>query len=988
MKKHKRPKIYLVLYLYFFLLPLVVKSQDPFYINYDTNDGLPSSETYYAHADTNGLIWIATDRGICTYDGYKFSTYTTKEGLSHNTNFRIFNDRKNRLWFTAWDGSMTLYEDGKFTAIPLNEDPKYNEEAGHAMLLLFDDQNNIFITKNQGSRPRNPGEIFHLDDNDFSVKGRSIFDFEESIHREKGEILVKIGDEYLYYDEKNRFSVNAEPTDTLFSDWLIGFQDRIKYFRNGVLSNVESTLEYKVNNFFLDPKGDLWLCTGVGLLLYENANLEMPPRHFFKGLEVTSILIDREGNYWMTSREKGVFWIPSFRLRSMLRPKESFEIQQILSIGELPNFLLFGTVNNGIVAVDKQFNLMPELKGWSKVNEKRRMYPAANTYYANKFSRIEDIDGRLKASEYDFNSKSYFVRPLKNGLLFSIHHGSYGIYSKNKSDFASEYYNLIFSSRNKKTKGFGVRLNCIEEGEDVVWLGGLEGLYELPFEEFSSNIPQKDTSKLTNVRIQDIISLDSQRLWLATIGNGLVFKNGNHSVRFLPEDGLSSNMVNIIYLENDSTLWAGTNEGLDKIHFQEEGNGIKIKSISNFSTSDGLVSNFINDLAIWEGHLWVATNKGMNYFYPNEMIENKVPPLIYIESVMVGNVPVDEKSTTPLKHDENNVIINFLGVSFKKPENKSFYRYRLKHDDNKPTWYYTNNKSVRFFDLAPGYYSFEVAAQNKSGCWSKQSAIYSFQIKPHFSEEPWFIITAALLVSLLLIAGFLYRIKILQNREEQKRKLQGAELAGLRNQMNPHFLFNSLNSIQSFIFHKDVKNANHYLSKFSRLMRNSLEYSKLEYISINEEVKFIRSYLDLEKLRFEDRFKIRIEIDPEIPIYHFFIPPLLLQPILENSVKHAFKNINYQGEIDIRFLTVPQKEMIQVIICDNGKGFETSDENRHETTHKSMGLSIIKNRIKLLNFNKKGPKASFKISNRYNAQQEIIGTEASFIIPIQIIKND
>ena len=986
-----KPNILPILPPFFFLLPFLAWGQDPFYINYDTNDGLPSSETYFAHADTNGLIWIATDRGVCTYDGYQFSTYTTKEGLSHNTNFRIFSDRKNRIWVTAWDGSLSVYEDGVFKEIPLHQDTVYGKQRGYAIQLLFDQENNVFVAKSSGSYPKRLGALFRLEANDFTVSRQSVFDFKDIVWRdeERGEILVKMGNKHLYFDGKQRFSVNVALTDTVSSDWLVGFNSTaLEHFCNGQLSHICSSIELVVRNFYLDPKRDLWLCTADGLLLYKDANLNMPPRHFFKGLDVTSILMDREGSYWMTSREKGVFWIPSFQFQSLLRPREAFEIQQVLSIGKLSNFLLFGTVNNGIVAVDKQFNLSPQLKEWSVATETKRMYPSENIYYARDFSSIKEINGKLKpANIKEPLPNIQFVKQLKNGLFFNTGVIGYSIFSSNKTGpVFSTYKNKMNTLKNKRKEisQFNVRINCLEEAGDILWIGGLDGLYRLPSEKLLTNIPSKDTSKLMNVRIEDIICMDSQRLWIATIGNGLIFKNGEQHVQLLQEDGLSSNLINKVCLENDSTLWAGTNKGLDKIRFRNEGNSIHVQSISNFSTADGLISNFISDLTIWKEHLWLATNKGINYFYTEKMIENKTPPIIHIEEVLVGGNPINDKVRHQLKHNENNLVFNFLGVSFKKPENKSFYRYRLKHDNNEAIWYYTDNRSIRFLDLAPGHYIFEVAAQNKNGYWSRQTASCSFHINPHFTEQAWFVTLSGLLLVLLIGIGFYCRIKIIQKREEQKRKLQDAELNVLRNQMNPHFIFNSLNSIQSFIFHQDVKQASHYLSKFSRLMRNSLEYSRLEYISIFEEVNFIRSYLDLEKLRFDDRFEVRIEVASDIPVHNYFIPPLLLQPVLENSVKHAFKNISYQGQIDIQFLCVQQGQMIEVIISDNGTGLKENKEKTDDVAHQSMGLSIIESRIKLLNSNGKARKASFKYFNRYNLKQETIGTQAHFMIPIKL----
>jgi len=982
-----------ILHLLSILLPALAWSQDPFYINYDTNDGLPSSETYFIHEDTRGLIWIATDRGICTYNGYEFETYTTEEGLSHNTNFRIFSDQKDRLWFTALDGSLSVYENGGFCAISLNEDTSYNKYQGYAVQLLFDEDDNVFVAKDLPSSAKMSGMIFHLDANDFSVSQKSVFDFENLVWKdeEQREVLLKIGKTHLFLNKQNQFAVNVLMTDTISPEWIAHFNNhRIEQFGNNPQNFLPSSLKNETRNFYLDPKNNFWLCTPDGLLLYKDLDFKNPPRHFFKGLDVTRIITDREGSYWMTTREKGVYWIPSFQFRSLLRPGRPLEVQRVLSIGKLSDFLLFGTVNNGFFAVNKQLNLEPRPGEWVEVTETRRMYTTDHTIYTADFGSIKEIDGELKTAAVQRSlANNYCVKKLENGLMFFTGAGGYYTYTDDYLTLCSdEKKREILRNRENYLIPFKPRIYCLEEDHGLLWLGTIDGLYQLPTKDLTSNPPEKNTSEETNFRIEDIVCVDSQQLWIATMGNGLIFKNGEYYQRLSEDEGLSSNLINRICVENDSTLWIGSNKGLDKVRFRYQGQGFYLDSISNFSTSDGLISNYINDLTSWNDHLWLATNKGVNYFRPEEMVENETPPLIHIQGVLVGDRYINMKADAQLNYTENDLAFNFLGVSFRKPKNKVFYRYCLRHNEAVTYWYYTDNRSVRFLDLAPGDYTFEVAARNKNGYWSEQTAGYSFTINAHFTDQLWFRITAVVLLALLISFALFFRIQTIKKKEEQKRKLQNAELDVLRNQMNPHFVFNSLNSIQSFIFHQDVPKANYYLSKFSRLMRNSLEYSSLKHISINEEINFIRSYLELEKLRFDDLFEFEIEVSPDIPVHDYFIPPLLLQPVLENSVKYAFKNITHQGRISIQFLVAQPNSSIKVIIKDNGTGIIASEKKQNTKAHRSIGLSIIERRVKLLNVGKHKVKTSFEFSNRYNARQEIAGTQTIFIIPIQLMRDD
>jgi len=202
--------------------------------------------------------------------------------------------------------------------------------------------------------------------------------------------------------------------------------------------------------------------------------------------------------------------------------------------------------------------------------------------------------------------------------------------------------------------------------------------------------------------------------------------------------------------------------------------------------------------------------------------------------------------------------------------------------------------------------------------------------------------------------------------------------------MNPHFVFNALNSIQNFVFKNDVKKANYYLSRFSKLMRDGLQFARLKYISLEEEIIFLNTYLELEKMRFPDKFTYNVKVEDDIPTNRYYIPPLLFQPILENAVKHAFKNIDYEGLLKINFEEKIPGEVLKITITDNGEGFDLEKVGiNKQTKNKSLGMEIITNQIALLNSEGKDTKASFKIFNRKSIDSSLSGTQAEFIISVK-----
>ena len=309
------------------------------------------------------------------------------------------------------------------------------------------------------------------------------------------------------------------------------------------------------------------------------------------------------------------------------------------------------------------------------------------------------------------------------------------------------------------------------------------------------------------------------------------------------------------------------------------------------------------------------------------------------------------------------------------------YQYRLLglHTD----WKTTTQKQLSFQPLSSGKYLLQLKAINKYGVESRIIEV-SFTIQKLLLEKTW----VRLLILSLLVGGiwlfFRYRIRIVRQKEQEQSKLDQrvAELEqkALRSQMNPHFIFNSLNSIQQYVADRDITGANNFITDFSQLIRMTLDLSTHAFINMADEIKYIDTFLRLEKTRLEDQFDYSISIDENLDLHEIYLPPLLLQPYVENSIRHGIKyKTDGKGLIQI---SVGKKDPgILIRIEDNGVGRETSKKfkSKFHIPYQSKGMTINKDRIDILN-NYNDKKIEILILDLYNEKREATGTRVDVIL--------
>ncbi len=306
-----------------------------------------------------------------------------------------------------------------------------------------------------------------------------------------------------------------------------------------------------------------------------------------------------------------------------------------------------------------------------------------------------------------------------------------------------------------------------------------------------------------------------------------------------------------------------------------------------------------------------------------------------------------------LSYDANNILFEYIGICLTNPE-KVKYKFKLEGFDK--SWSpETKETTARYANLAPGKYIFKVTSCNNEGVWDSAPAEFSFSILAPIWKRGWFVAGEIISGIILLLILFRLRANAIRKKEAEKlsREIELAtnELKALRAQMDPHFIFNSLSSIQSFIMTKDEDSALKYLNKFAKLMRMILSNSEKSSVTIREEIDSLKLYLELEALRWENKFDYEIKISPEVETDFHKIPSMLIQPYVENAIIHGISaKENGKGKIEI---TISQTDTyIICTIADNGIGRKKSEElkkNSSHPKHESMGMKITNERLEVLN---------------------------------------
>lgn len=921
--------------------------------NYTPNDGLPSSEVHKVLQDAQHYMWFATDHGVCRYNGYEFKTYN----LADNSILGLYEDYKKRIWAWSFSGRLFVFEDGKFEEYKWNQKVVKLTQPGIIHNIYVDESDNLYLASSgpHSYKFTKGGKVIDL----LQLKPSSKITMLQTGYREFFSYITEYPMQFIrsarmpnlptfitvkmnsrtytvevpVFVVPERFKIR-QLSDTLVLLILREFEVRLN-LNNGQYSIKENEhILYDVANI----DGYNFYATSEGLVIKNNIDEEVAT--YLKGVQILSVKKDSEGGLWLTSLNNGVYYLLPSGIAHLSRNNEIVR-EKFTALYALSDSTLLAGLNDGRI-----FRIKPNSL-WQQINLD---YESIASFYQENSNLIyvAGVSTGKLTSGGNFYSRNYNGKSYQNviGLTNFIKKGDsiYTGVANNvvKIDLAKPYtYQL------EAKEAFRVARFYLNHKNEIL-VGNVFGLWRY----VDGYIFPYDTTKLLyKSRVIDITEINKNILLVGTRGQGLLIDKGDSLVQITEDNGLVSNNVRRILVDGNYA-WIATNKGISVLHFTSY-SPIRY-TVANISASDGLLSNEVNDLILYGEYIVAGTNTGASFLLKNAFVEKQTKILpFYVSSILLGDQLSKQEDLLRVTNSQRRLIVRYEALSYSNA-GKLNYRYRLSGFDS--TWFYTTNTELQYNPLPYGLYRLEIQAKREFDSWNDKVATVSLliQCKAPFWKTPlfWIAVSAAVIVSIFLY--YRKREREINKRQQEKEQLQQriseTEQLALKSQMNPHFIFNSLNSIQQYVIDRDVKGANSFISGFSKLMRQTLDFSSKEKITLSEEINYLKNYLELEKMRMESKFDFYITVDAVTPASELYLHPLMLQPYVENALRHGVRYLkDKMGHIHLSF--IEHDAMLECVIEDNGIGRERAAKLKavNPIEYQSRGMSLTAERVELLN---------------------------------------
>jgi len=1010
-------------------------------------DGLPSNVVRYLIRDFQGYLWIATDNGLVRYDGNDMKIFryipgdTTSLAESSVSVIKQLSD--SMIWIGTKNGLSILDPSSyKISNFQNNREAKYSFPAEWVLSIYEDMDGTVWIGTNSGviKAVGDPVsfELVKLHLNEIPNHRENLFRWVNNISqdpRDRSKLFLATRGGLLLFD-KDQLSVVEDyekHTDHLYrcsalliegdsvlwtGEWDTGLKRFDLKTETWEIHNPSPGSNLNILHIIPKNSEELWLATianGLGIFDKKNGTFQFfehipgDPRSLISNW-IHGNLFEQNNQLWLLTNNGISITDPFYRSFTRVYPR-------------LPLSHISGFYRD---TIDRRFYIPG-------------FHCAGLSYWDENIQSWELIMPTRELAQMDLSLLS--VLRDSNGIIW-INSDKGLLYLDPSTNLLTRFMD---SQGEHVTGEDSVFLTILEDSRKNLWIGTrFDGVILIDSARsevtYYKHDPLDQNSLIPSQEFKTIREDRYGRIWFGSY-NGITVYDPYKQLFYNPiSDYLIKNGM------DNKVVWGIETDTLGRVYLSIDDEGLlritenepEIFEFKLFHLDHGL-----NDLNLFEmdrdpeGNIWII-NEGISCFDPyletfkvidtrNGLHTNKNwNHTIYIDdegniflndgrayetinlkdidkgqdisNLLFENIEINSEirqlsSKTgqsmwlKLKPYENDIVFTYKAICFGNPDQVK-YRYLMEGFDK--GWHLAGNETkARYTNLSPGNYEFKVNAAYR-GIWNDQAIKVFITIKSYFWQTWWFIILAVLFLVSIVLGIVKWRSKEIRKKERLnagfQKQLAELEMEALRAQMNPHFIFNSLNSINNFILKNESEQASDFLVKFSRLVRQVLNNSRNKYVTLTDEIKALTLYVELEQLRFTYRFDYQINCDENLDMDTVMVPPLIIQPYVENAIWHGLMHKEDKGKLSI--LIHRDSELLRFEILDDGIGREKSKgyKSKYGSEKKSMGLSITKDRISVLNrlYNLE---ADMKIVDLYDKDNQPVGTRVIVKIP-HITKQD
>jgi len=951
------------------------KSQDPYAIHLNKFNGLPSNEVYNVFQDSKRFIWISSHIGLTRYDGFEYKSYH----CDSQTSFSGSNAKEDffgRVWYENFDGYLYYVQNDSLKA--------FDQKNSAGFIPYGLTEKHLFLIQKYGI------EIYDLSNLKLiKIINKTISGAEHATSNKNyfycilDNVIYKI-DENLNVSSSDYFKDKSEKTKQIYcADSLVYIVGKYNEYKRIYIFNQNLKFVRPIGasepgliqgSTFIDNK--IWLYGSSSTCIYSlNEQRAESPSVMFKNKSVSGLIKDRQNNYWISTTDEGIYLVPDLNTKVYAFP--NFIPNKIF---ETKVGFYLATKKNELITCDKEFNIKSiESVGIDSQNDPYLHYDSVTHNFFRSSKKLPQLPAWNSENSVFYKSAVKEVARLDKKYYAIASTGLSGIVLSNEKSQASKsvwdscFYRSGYSGQQKillnNSRGKSVTYNAADK---TIYFAANNGLFKC------------DTSETAEIKFHNetfyaskIIYCKSNLYALSTKGSLYKVTNNKDFVLLNPRLHIDENDVKLIrYFEN-------------KLVIVSSRSVYELSLLSNKVTLLNLdISPYeINDLLLKGETLYLISTAGVIDVSLSRKNVDKSEALFYLNEIFVNNKKYNPHKKNTFYHDQNALSLKFSILDFGTVNvNQLFYRI------NDGNWNLIENKirSLQFAKLSPGDYKIEFKLNNEL----VQTNI-EFIILPPFWTTGWFI---ALTSCMLFVGGLIFykwqvrklhnKNKLLEDKNnllQEKIKLEytlnKSVLTSIKSQMNPHFFYNALNTIQAYIFINDKSKANSYLAKFSKLTRVILEQSEKETISLSDEIESLTLYLELEKMRFKDGFEYIIDVGNIKNKERIELPPMLIQPYVENAVKHGL--LHKDGAKLLQIVFEEADKNLLVTVTDNGIGRARSGELNKIKSEKYQSFATQANEKRLEILNKgKVDKVAVEICDKLYADGTVDGTIVKLVIPI------